>query len=59
MTLEGKSLKFMKTYTRTTGSDGKFSIPINLAKGDYQVTINYGGDLEHAPSSKTVNLHVG
>ena len=58
MSLEGKSLKFMKTYTRKSNSNGKFSIPINLEKGDYLVTVNYGGDLEHAPSSKNVILHV-
>ena len=40
---EGRTLKSMKTYTRTTDSEGRFSIPINLAKGDYVVTVHYGG----------------
>lgn len=53
-----KTLKFMKTYTRTTDSDGKFSIPINLKKGDYVVTVNYGGGILYSPSNRTVNLHV-
>lgn len=48
----------MKTYTRTTDSDGKFSIPINLKKGDYVVTVNYGGGILYSPSNRTVNLHV-
>lgn len=55
---ENKTLKFMKTYTRTTDSSGKFSIPINLKKGDYVVTVNYGGGVEYSPSNRSINLKV-
>lgn len=56
--LDNKTLKFMKTYTRTTDSDGKFSIPINLAKGDYLVTVSYGGGVEYSPSNRSIHLKV-
>ena len=56
--LDNRTLKFMKTYTRVTGSDGKFSIPINLAKGDYVVTVHYGGGMEYSPSNRSIRLKV-
>ena len=55
---EGRTLKSMKTYTRTTDSEGRFSIPINLVKGDYVVTVNYGGGVEYSPSNRRINLKV-
>ena len=55
---EGRTLKSMKTYTRTTDSEGRFSIPLNLAKGDYVVTVNYGGGVEYSPSNRRINLKV-
>ena len=55
---EGRTLKSMKTYTRTTDSEGRFSIPLNLAKGDDVVTVNYGGGVEYSPSNRRINLKV-
>lgn len=47
-----------KPYKRTTDSNGRASLPINLKNNTYHFTIKFAGDNCYSMSSKTVNLKV-
>lgn len=49
---------FDKVYNRKTNANGVISLKINLDKGKYNVTFNYGGSIEYGASSKTITLTV-
>ena len=47
-----------QNYTRTTDSDGKASIAINLIPGTYLANIYFLGNNQFLPSNKSVNVTV-
>ena len=49
-----------KTYSATTASSGYATFSVNVAPGDYSVSISYpaSGDNANAPSSKSVKISV-
>ncbi len=49
---------FTKAYSKKTDGNGDFSLKINLAKGEYTLKFNFGGDIENAASSKEAKLIV-
>lgn len=53
------SSSFKDSYTKITDKNGYTKIPLALEPGDYTVTIQYGGDVEYAPSSQTFEIAVG
>ncbi len=61
--LAGKVLKLTvnsKTYSATTTSSGYATFSVNVAPGDYSVSVSYpaSGDNSNAPSSKSVKISV-
>jgi hypothetical protein len=60
--LAGKKVTFQlnggKLYKRTTDSNGRASLSINLQNNTYRFTIRFVGDNCYSMSSKTVNLKV-
>ncbi|MDO5823236.1 Ig-like domain repeat protein [Methanobrevibacter sp.] len=61
--LGGKVIKLTvnsKTYQATTASNGYATFNVNLAAGNYSVSLNYlaTGDNDYAPSSGKVNISV-
>ena len=49
---------FDKVYTQKTNNEGVLSLKINLDKGVYTVTFNYGGSIEYGACSRTITLTV-
>ena len=61
--LAGKVLKLTvnsKTYSATTASSGYATFSVNVAPGNYSVSVSYpaSGDNNNAPSSKSVKISV-
>lgn len=46
------------TYNKKTDGNGKISINAQFDPGDYQFDINFGGDIEYAPTSGTIDINV-
>ena len=53
------SNSFKDSYTKITDKNGYCKIPLALEPGDYTVTINFGGDVEYAPTSQSFEILVG
>ena len=47
-----------KTYNKTTDSNGKISIPINLAAGTYTLKLAFAGDDNYSGTTKSISLKV-
>ena len=47
-----------KTYNKTTDSNGKISIPINLAAGTYTLGLAFAGDDNYSGTTKSISLKV-
>lgn len=47
-----------KTYNKTTGSNGKITIPINLAAGTYTLKLAFAGDDNYSGTTKSISLKV-
>ena len=47
-----------KTYNKTTDSNGKITIPINLAAGTYTLKLAFAGDDNYSGTTKSINLKV-
>jgi len=46
------------SYPRTTGTDGRTSLSINLEPGSYPCTITFNGDSDYNPTTKSVVVRV-
>ena len=47
-----------KTYNKTTDSNGKITIPINLAAGTYTLKLAFAGDDNYSGTTKSISLKV-
>ena len=47
-----------KTYNKTTDSNGKITIPINLAAGTYTLKLAFAGDDNYSGTTKIISLKV-
>ena len=59
--LANKSLEFKlgeDIFNRTTDSNGRITVPINLNPGDYTLTADFKGDDGYFASNFTSNIHV-